>query len=269
MNLGFPMKAWRSFSLYTNIVEIFNTKGANKPGNISPLHCMRFFSMVWVISGHAIGMFMDLSINPLDVLEITKDWGTQIIISAYLAVDTFFWQSGLLLSYIWFKKYNQNKRQTMSVFNWVMFYVHRIVRLSPPYYILIAFYTWIVSRKWVANMSPLNHAPMDTSCDSNWWIDFLYLNNFIRYDKQVILTFDYIYLLSICFSATLCLGISPPTCKCTSLLRCFWFRSLSVVCTVSSPLSWSWEFQQQSTSGLLSTTTSLQQTTIESRWIRE
>ena len=182
------MKAWRSFSLYTNIVEIFNTKGANKPGNIGPLHCMRFFSMVWVITGHAIAMFMDFSINSRDVLEITKDWGTQIVINAYLAVDTFFWQGGLLLSYIWFKKYNQNKKQSMSLFNWIMFYVHRIVRLSPPYYILIAFYTWVVLRKWVANMAPFNHIPSDTSCDKYWWVDFLYLNNFIHYDQQVNIT---------------------------------------------------------------------------------
>ncbi|KAE9555608.1 hypothetical protein FO519_001186 [Halicephalobus sp. NKZ332] len=135
---SFPMKAWRAFSLYTNIVEIFNTKGANKPGNIGPLHCMRFFSMVWVITGHTLGFFMAFSANPLDILDITHDWGTQIVTSAYFAVDTFFWQV-------------------------------------------------------------YNHSPMDKYCDSNWWIDLLYLNNFINYDKQM--TVDYSYYTTSIYNA--------------------------------------------------------------------
>uniref|UniRef100_A0A7E4V6L2 NRF domain-containing protein n=1 Tax=Panagrellus redivivus TaxID=6233 RepID=A0A7E4V6L2_PANRE len=52
------MQCWRSFSLYTNVVEIFNTKGANKPGNIGPLNCMRFFSICWVVMGHSMLFFL-------------------------------------------------------------------------------------------------------------------------------------------------------------------------------------------------------------------
>jgi hypothetical protein len=179
------IKAWRSFSIYTNIVGIFNTKGCNKPGNIGPLHCMRFFSMFWVILGHSSSLFLAGSANPLDTLDIIYDWGTQVMTSAFFAVDTFFWQSGLLLSYIWVKKFYQNKRQTTSPFAWIMFYVHRIVRLSPPYYILILFYTFFFNKFIIHNMPIFIHMKADEPCAKNWWIDFIYLNNFIRYEEQV------------------------------------------------------------------------------------
>uniref|UniRef100_A0A7E4V514 NRF domain-containing protein n=1 Tax=Panagrellus redivivus TaxID=6233 RepID=A0A7E4V514_PANRE len=185
------MRCWRSFSLYTNVVEIFNTKGANKPGNIGPLHCMRFFSMVWVVLGHSMAFFAFMSSNPIDVFAMNQHRITEVLTSAFFAVDTFFWQSGLLLSFVWFKKYKQNPKQSMAPLAWIMFYVHRIIRLSPPYYILIAFYTWVFSPFGTQNMAVFSGAFKD-ACPQNWWIDFLYLNNAIRYKDQCYLVSWYL-----------------------------------------------------------------------------
>uniref|UniRef100_A0A7E4V5R8 NRF domain-containing protein n=1 Tax=Panagrellus redivivus TaxID=6233 RepID=A0A7E4V5R8_PANRE len=180
---SFLMQCWRSFSLYTNVVEIFNTKGANKPGNIGPIHCMRFFSMCWVVMGHALIFYMELSINPLNFVDMQKHRIFGIINNSFFSVDTFFWQSGLLLTFVWLKKYKQNKQQVMSVQAWILFYVHRIVRLSPAYYLVIAFYTWIYMPFGTKNMV-LDAEFGGDMCAKNWWVNFLYLNNAIRYKEQ-------------------------------------------------------------------------------------
>uniref|UniRef100_A0A7E4VWY7 NRF domain-containing protein n=1 Tax=Panagrellus redivivus TaxID=6233 RepID=A0A7E4VWY7_PANRE len=185
------LNCFRSFSLYTNVVEIFNTKGSNKPGNIGPLHCMRFFSMCWVILGHSMSVFAFMSMNPLDVFHMNQHRITEVLTSAFFAVDTFFWQSGLLLSFVWYKKYKQNQRQSMSPLAWTMFYVHRIIRLSPPYYILIAVYTWLYVPFVMPGLPLLQYRAKDP-CTSNWWIDFLYLNNVIRYEEQCYLVSWYL-----------------------------------------------------------------------------
>src|SRR6185437_7801968 len=45
-----------TFSLYQNIKEIFHVGSSNKPGQIGPIHCIRFFSICWVVMGHCFSM---------------------------------------------------------------------------------------------------------------------------------------------------------------------------------------------------------------------
>uniref|UniRef100_F1KVE9 Nose resistant to fluoxetine protein 6 n=1 Tax=Ascaris suum TaxID=6253 RepID=F1KVE9_ASCSU len=171
-----------AFSIHTNIVGIFSTENAHKSGQIGPIHFMRLVSLVWIATGHVAATAPFLMTNPLDALRIVKDWSTQILTNAYFAVDTFFFMSGLLVAFIWFKGYYRNKRRQMSLLAWIMFYVHRIVRLSPSYYLVIAFYTFVF-RTFMKNMpNLLYHFP--DSCEENWWINFIYLNNYIDYTNQ-------------------------------------------------------------------------------------
>ncbi|TKR86527.1 hypothetical protein L596_011104 [Steinernema carpocapsae] len=188
---SFGMKVFLSFSFYTNICEIFNTDNAKKAGQISPIHCIRFFSMCWVILGHTLGVFLAYSNNPMDVMAELQYISTQIITNAYYAVDSFLFLSGLLVAYMWFKMYNRNKRQTMSAPAWILFYVHRLLRLSPPYYIAILFYTFVF-RTFLFNMPVYMTEVIPDPCPKNWWVNLLYLNNFINYDEQCYLVSWYL-----------------------------------------------------------------------------
>lgn len=110
----------------------------------------------------------------------------QVVVNAYFAVDTFFFQSGLLLAFVWFKKYRQNPRSMNSVSGWFLFYFHRIVRLSPAYFLAIALYTWVYPT-WLYNMPALLGADgTDTkACETHWWANFLYVNNYMDMKNQV------------------------------------------------------------------------------------
>ncbi|VDK45188.1 unnamed protein product [Anisakis simplex] len=120
--------------------------------------------------------------NSLEEFKTLQDRSTQILINAYFGVDTFFFLSGLLASFVWFREYNRNEKQQMSRIAWIMFYVHRYIRLTPPYYLMIAFYSFVFLT-FTKNM-PNVLSPLHDSCEKNWWINFLYLNNYIDYGNQ-------------------------------------------------------------------------------------
>lgn len=80
--------------------------------------------------------------NPFDIAKMLHDFLSEFIQNAYFAVDSFFFMSGLLLTFIWlvhkfyykkklnyrFKNYQKNPAATNSPISWVMFYIHRIIR---------------------------------------------------------------------------------------------------------------------------------------------
>lgn len=112
-----------------------------------------------------------------------KDLSTQFLTNAFFSVDTFFYFSGLLLGFIWFKGFKRNPSKHLSIFAWILFFVHRFVRLSPPYYLAVAFYTFVL-RTFLTKMPIMLNEFLDP-CETNWWINFLYLTNFIDYKHQV------------------------------------------------------------------------------------
>ncbi|GMS85255.1 hypothetical protein PENTCL1PPCAC_7430, partial [Pristionchus entomophagus] len=180
-----PWRLFMSFSLYANITSIYDVSGANKDGQIGPIHCIRFFSMSWVVLGHFFSTFMAVAANPFDILKMGKDLLSEIIMNAYFAVDSFFFMSGVLLTFIWFKNYYKNPQATNSPIAWIMFYVHRIIRLSPPYYMMVAFYTWVLKQLFVdlpMNMTPLYNADF---CRETWYIELLYAHNWWDHDRPV------------------------------------------------------------------------------------
>ncbi|GMR61303.1 hypothetical protein PMAYCL1PPCAC_31498, partial [Pristionchus mayeri] len=176
-----PWRLLMSFSLYSNVASIFDTKGGKKEGQISPIHCMRFFSMCWVVLGHLIGAIAGVVANPVDIVGIFEDLTTEFILNAYFSVDSFFFIGGLLLTFLWFKNYQRNPRQTNSAGAWIMFYVHRILRLSPPYFMMLAFYALVMNQTF--RDSPFNLNLMVQSqtdmCRGTWWVELTYLQNII------------------------------------------------------------------------------------------
>ncbi|VDM46254.1 unnamed protein product [Toxocara canis] len=181
--------------------------------------------------------------NPLDAMKIIRDWSTQILTNAFFAVDTFFFMSGLLVSYIWFKEFYRNKRRQMSAYAWIMFYVHRIIRndrdttnyklmkqlmfrLSPPYYLAVAFYTFVFLT-FIKHM-PNILFPIPDSCEQNWWINYLYLNNFIDYKNQC-------YLISWYLATDLQMYIFAPVILIPLAIKpLFGFISASVIFLAST-----------------------------------
>ncbi|GMS85252.1 hypothetical protein PENTCL1PPCAC_7427, partial [Pristionchus entomophagus] len=180
-----PWRLFMAFSLSANMASIFDVSGAYKDGQISPIHCIRFFSMSWVVLGHFVSIYITVAANPSDIIKMGKDFLSEFIMNAYFAVDSFFFMSGLLLTFIWFKNYHKNPHGTNSPTSWVMFYIHRIIRLSPPFYMMVAFTTWVYQHLFIDR--PINIMPfiLEDYCSETWWIELLYVHNWWKTDKPV------------------------------------------------------------------------------------
>ncbi|GMT12004.1 hypothetical protein PFISCL1PPCAC_3301, partial [Pristionchus fissidentatus] len=175
-----------SCSLYSNISSIFDIGEAAKSDQIAPIHCIRFFSMAWVLMSHLFSSYLAVVANPDDVMALAKDWSSEVIINGFYSVDSFFFMSGVLLTFLWFKSYNRHPKETMSVYGWIMFYVHRILRLSPAFYILVIFFTFVLKQMLRDSPINMNDIIMQDSCSTTWWIEMLYLHNWIQQDKWCI-----------------------------------------------------------------------------------
>ncbi|EGT54998.1 hypothetical protein CAEBREN_04792 [Caenorhabditis brenneri] len=170
------LKILLTFSLWTNAEVLLSVK-EQKPGFIKCLDCIRFLSMLWVVTGHtftflippatlrSLSHFMDHPLNHL-------------LLNAFVSVDTFFLLSGIVVAYLFFKNHPKES-QIKSPITWVLFYVHRYLRLTPPYMIFIGFY--IVYGQHV--QGPFSASQFNTLlpglqiCEKYWWKNLLYINN--------------------------------------------------------------------------------------------
>ncbi len=175
------------------------------------LNGIRFLSMSWVLTGHCF-VFWGAEIKYVSkysnwfafychfslkmALEENRDqtfqkWGLKdftflsVTNGGPFSVDSFFLLSGLLTAYLFMKEAKKLKKVQLYGPLMIKFYVHRILRLTPPYMLTLMFVTWlsgpIVSGRFYDKKQGLN-----PNCRTNWWTNLLYINNLVNTDKLVI-----------------------------------------------------------------------------------
>lgn len=161
-----------SFSLARN----FKSLVGPSPPALAFLNGMRAISITWVILGHSLDYM-----NYAGVLNfahvVTKDiqnGASQVFPAAEFSVDSFFWLSGFLVTYLTVQELQKKGRV-----NWFLYYFHRVWRLSPAYFYALFFYMCISvymsdGPMWVRYMEMVKE-----TCGKYWWTNLLYINNFI------------------------------------------------------------------------------------------
>ena len=125
-----------AFSVKRNLPKIFNITGTSE-GDLSCVHGIRFLSMTWVILGHTFYFSLPYVDNPVWALNIIKNsWTMEAVEQGLFSVDSFFFLSGLLVSYIFLRRWSF-KEQLTSPLTWFKVILHRYVRLLPPYIALV------------------------------------------------------------------------------------------------------------------------------------
>ncbi|CAL1261973.1 unnamed protein product [Larinioides sclopetarius] len=156
------------FCIFTNGEKLLNT--AKSEGQIPCLHGIRFLSMNWVILLHTYMDMISLIRNSDQVINSYSRWS--LIFNSDFSVDSFFVLSAFLVGFSYFQK----AEKTGGKISWLNFYVHRYIRLTPVYMIVLAFYTTISPLLGSGPLWPdYNVIP---SCRDNWWRNMLYINNF-------------------------------------------------------------------------------------------
>ena len=117
-------------------------------------------------------------VNNLNIYaeEFLVDCAMNVVFNAFPSVDSFFLIGATLLTYLTLKELDRNKGG--SIVFWIKFYVHRYIRLTGVYAILIFFHATLLKffatgpvSYWMTNLSQF--------CERDWWRNLLYINNFI------------------------------------------------------------------------------------------
>ncbi|CAB4059068.1 unnamed protein product [Lepeophtheirus salmonis] len=166
------------FSFYTNAQKIMAPPTNN---SISSIFGIKSISMIWVVLAHSyyLALFLTSNMNHFDYLDIYFEIPFLILLSAELAVDTFFTIGGFLMAYLFLKFLDKSKGK----FNPLALYLHRYIRLTPTYAILILVFHTLPLKMSFGPFRKFADDLVDR-CDNNWWTNLLYINNFINANKN-------------------------------------------------------------------------------------
>lgn len=179
-----------AFSIYSNGKKLLQSTKSSRAGDqILCFHGMKFISMWWIISGHgAISWFL----APVMDTEYRANWQTQqyaqYIASAHISVDTFFYISGFLMAYLYFKQELSKQSIGQQAKAVPMMIVHRYLRLTPPN--AMCFLGAVYLFKYLQNgpfFSYGIHTGLIEPCQKYWWTFFLYIQNYynFQYDESL------------------------------------------------------------------------------------
>ncbi|KAI1292044.1 Nose resistant to fluoxetine protein 6 [Halotydeus destructor] len=165
-----------AFSVKRNADKILNTE--DNPSSIGVLHGLRVLMMLWIIGGHSYSFAMQWLFfqNPNKMKAAPKNVVSQIIANGTFSVDSFFFISGLLVSLVGLRM----MRRTKGKFNFVYFYVHRYLRMTPLMMVIIGFSATLLR---YAGDGPGWHESItvyDSWCRDNWWLNVFYMHNFVN-----------------------------------------------------------------------------------------
>ncbi|KAL3271384.1 hypothetical protein HHI36_021868 [Cryptolaemus montrouzieri] len=171
-----------AFSLYTNTLKL--VKSSSSTERLTCLDGIKVLSMMWVILGHTY-LLMPLIATVDNLVYIGTDWindtENMFILSATLAVDTFYTIGGLLTVYVFMKSPVLEAKESLKNIPWL--YLHRYLRLTPAFAIMILIYgTGLI--KYTTN-GPKWYLMNETidNCANNWWAALLYIQNYFGYQN--------------------------------------------------------------------------------------
>ncbi|XP_076395912.1 uncharacterized protein LOC143265791 isoform X2 [Megachile rotundata] len=206
------------FSIYSNLKEIFNVNNLSE--DLKVIHGIRVFGSVWIILAHVI-IYRS---NTSDRGQVFLNLGTlpyQIPTNATLAVETYFFLGGFILTFGYIKSQRKPRSFRECAIGFIGGIIKRYVRLTPPQVvtilIVIVTFTYLSHTSLVFPIEPAHE-----SCSKYWWQNVLYINNFFEWkdicmswtwyisnDMQLYMLGTFLLMLSTCYYyATLSLSVT-------------------------------------------------------------
>ncbi|OMJ79985.1 hypothetical protein SteCoe_19856 [Stentor coeruleus] len=172
------LRGWRSllvcFSFTANLTKL--TAYPEKYDNLQLFNGVRVIAMVSISFGHSfLTALSSPSINPLRAFDIVNGFWHHFVYYALYSVDFFFVMAGFLLAYLSLGELQRRKGRM----NWLMFIIHRIIRICPIYFSVYFFFLTLYPLMgsgpgWQVLSNKNNY-----SCEKYWWSVPLFINNFI------------------------------------------------------------------------------------------
>ncbi|XP_072743886.1 nose resistant to fluoxetine protein 6-like isoform X2 [Anoplolepis gracilipes] len=191
--LSIPEELLLSFSVAANLKIICDR---NVGGDtISTVHGLRAISIAWVILGHTCIVLFKYSDNMEYRKVVEKKFLFQTITNGVFSVDTFFFMSGLLVSFLYFrtnakgdlKRLTQGTRGFIAgTLKFIGLLLYRFSRLTAPYMFILGMVE--ISMKYFHSNSVFEPpTPDHYNCPNYWWRNLLYINTWFPVEQMCML----------------------------------------------------------------------------------
>nr|XP_014281990.1 nose resistant to fluoxetine protein 6 [Halyomorpha halys] len=189
-------RIWKEVLISFSLKRNFSTICERSVGEdtIPTIHGLRSISMAWVILGHTCIIAFKYADNPAYRLIVEKELIFQTINKGAYSVDTFFFISGLLVSYLYFRttskhditKYTKTTGFTSGLLEFISLIGYRFARLTAPYFFVLGCVQ--VSMKWFYHNSVFEPPTLDhVNCPQYWWRNLLYINTLFPVQEMCML----------------------------------------------------------------------------------
>lgn len=175
-----------TFGIFRNLKQLLTTEDV--PSAMQCLHGIRVITMFWVVLSQTYLNVEFQAVRGLKFLiPAVESLFFQVIVNGLLAVDTFFFLSGLLLAMNVIRNLDKKnaKKQTCGIF------LYRYLRLTPGCLVLLCFFTLVP----LLGSGPIwkeKILPEVAACRRNWWAVLLNVNNFVHSERMCLPSLWYV-----------------------------------------------------------------------------
>ncbi|XP_025264388.1 O-acyltransferase like protein-like [Camponotus floridanus] len=183
-------EALLSFSLLVNMSKLCSFNVGKD--TLAPIHGLRFYTMLWIILLHTCLFFNDVSDREMFRTVAEENFLYQTIGNGTYSVDTFFFMSGCLVAFLYYRTMANEKIRDKKmikgchgqVLQFLGMIWYRYFRLTPVYLFMIGLLQ--VSMKWYHDhsMIELSRNLNYKTCENVWWKNALYINTYFDFNDR-------------------------------------------------------------------------------------
>ncbi|KAK8379854.1 hypothetical protein O3P69_019683 [Scylla paramamosain] len=176
-NMACPA-AVHSFSVWANLECVFTYNRGKGTGDvITCLPMLRVTTMIWIIICHQYETNLDFIYNTFDALKYQDPVFTQIVTNGWIAVDTFFFLTGLTVTFRLVPYLTKGAGLLSHVEKIARVMARRLVRLAPVILCVALFCaSFLPYLGWGPRLYLLQR--FKDKCVQHWWKDPLFINNY-------------------------------------------------------------------------------------------
>ena len=179
------------FSAIRTLRRIFTISQTENKGTFAFLNGLRVLSLFWIILGHSFSSGIYYASNIIDMQAARRNIVVHVMTSGAFAVDTFFVVSGFLTTVLFVR---QVKRDQLSLRLMAFYYIHRYLRLTPTFILVMLVSVYLTPYFGRGPLYPIQQGFEPDQCrNGNWWSAFLYIGNFLKSDDLCLGITWYLY----------------------------------------------------------------------------
>ncbi|XP_076436138.1 O-acyltransferase like protein-like [Babylonia areolata] len=151
------------------------------PGSLPCLHGLRALSLLWAIHSHT--HYFATEVPTANLKEAWESSRTrflfQPVLNSFLAADTFFFISGLLVCFLSLREMTIDR----TGIHLLRFYARRLWRVVAVYMVVMAVVMHVLP---YVGEGPLwsESSVLTEHCAANWWSNLLFVNNLVHSDRM-------------------------------------------------------------------------------------